>query len=226
MNDFNEAMGLASMNPVPGINKTPESKRGAIFINSVDKDLTSGWGSYSVTRDFDNKKRITLNNEGKLIVKNNDDLMNEKSNIYIIKSDNCDEVFDSLLEELDLHIQERPIHTMSYIYEAFTGHTLYTMDQIDYDPLLEKVYLDKMTKYLNGSISDIGTTEKKDSRYPIERAYNGDYDQEDANVNFPILASYKLDEIERDLDQLSENEFNLKLRNKLQGLIDTEESDL
>lgn len=202
------AMGLASMNPVVGSGKP---QIGGMMIN-VDKDLMNdGWGKYYVTRGIDSKTCIGIDNNGKINTKKNDFLSEQlSSTLYYLRADNVDGVFNSLLEELNLPYQERPVHNLSYIYEVFTGNRLYTKDQADYDVLLEKIYLDKLSKSLSAE-ADVLKNEynkeknKKDIHYPLEEKpnYTQDWDQPDAGVKFPLLAAANI--VERELNSLLEN---------------------
>ena len=181
------SMGLASMNPVVG------GATGAILIRQKpDKDLENdSWGNYTVTRGFDNDSMLGMSN-GKIVFKKTKDL--KECMIYIIKHPNTDEIFDALVEEAlkeDQSYKPDP----GYIYSAFTGHYLLTDDQFDYDPLLERVYLDKLTKRLNGDAANLEheysmkELNKKDGYYPVKNLDNED----DASPNFPLLAHKEID---------------------------------
>lgn len=202
------AMALAFMNPMVGSN-TPQI--GGMMID-VDKDLKNdGWSRYYVTRGFDSKSFIGIDNNGKVNTKKNN-LLSEQlsSSIYYLRADNVDEVFDNLLEELKLPYQERPVHALNYIYEAFTGNRLYTSDQLEYDVLLEKIYLDKLSKSLSADATNLKNEfnrekNKKDIHYPLEEKpnYTQDWDQPDAGVKLPLLAAANI--VERELNSLLEN---------------------
>ena len=150
---MNEAMGLASMNPMVGIN----GNRGNIITNSLsnDKDLSNGWGDYSVSKTLDKGDiSLKLDDKGKMI-KNNIETLGESyiASFYVLNPD-ADKIFDELLEETELEYEERPIHKKDYIYESMTGHTLFTPDQAKYDCMLEEIELDKMSKAVGAVAND------------------------------------------------------------------------
>ena len=197
---MNEAMALAAINPMVGA-----AKGDAILINtSPDKDLSGGWGSYVATRSIDNNSLLGIDACGKICTKRKDDeyfggktFFNCSSNIYLVQSGIVDEIWDKLINEVSLPYDERPIHNPGYIYEAFTGHELLSPDQADYDPLLERVYLDKLSKELS---ADAGNLErefnsikmKKDAHYPMGEKRIGD--EEDSSTIFPLLSSAEIKE--------------------------------
>lgn len=191
---INEAIGLASMNPVPG---NASNNRGVILVNSIeDKDLKNNntWGNCRIMRDMTNKYGIEVNNDGKLDLIENSDLENKYISVYIVKSPFSEKVFNEVLSEIDLHIQERPIHSKSYLYEIFTGHPLYTPDQFDYEPLLEKIDLDKLSKQLS-SENNLDIQEKKDIHYSLGNPYRASGNQIEDDVSFsPLMASAEIDE--------------------------------
>ena len=212
---MNEAMALAAMNPMVGA-----AKGDAILINtSPDKDLSGGWGSYVATRSIDNNSLLGIDASGKICAKRKDDeyfggktFFNCSSSIYLVQSSTVDEIWDRLINEVSLPYEERPIHNPGYIYEVFTGHELLSPDQADYDPLLERVYLDKLSKELS---ADAGNLErefnsikmKKDSHYPMGEKRIGD--EEDSSTIFPLLSSTeiqeKLDIITEELNDIMNN---------------------
>lgn len=202
------AMALASMNPMVGSAGTKPQIGGMLL--SVDKDLKNdGWGSYYVTRGFDSSSFLGIDKNGKLNYKKDKEI-NECSidSIYLIKTEDVDEVFDNLLEEAELPYQERPIRNLAYIYEAFTKNHLYTKDQVDQDVLLEKVYLDKLSKIISGEVDNLKNEfkhSKKDVHYPLEEKpnYTQDWDQPDAGIKFPMLAAANI--VEKELQAILEN---------------------
>ena len=191
------AMGLASMNPVVG------AATGALMIRQKpDKDLENDpWSQYGVTRGFDNDSMISMNNNGRLTIKKTKDL--KECMVYIINAPNTDEIFDALLNEA---LKENsPMHNdPNYLYHAFTGHYLLTDDQLEYDPLLERVYLDKFTKRLNADATNLETEystkelNKKEGYYPIKKTG----DEDDSSTIFPLLAHQQIDD--EALDRLDE----------------------
>ena len=209
---MNEAMGLASMNPIPGA-----CRQGAILVHDmVDKDLKNrSWGNYRVMKDFDNNHSIMVNDEGQLDITENTDLYDKDVAVYLIKTDNVDDIFNNVLEEVSLNKQERPIHNKGYLYEIFTNHTLYTPDQLEYDPLLEKVELKKFTKALSSEI-DLDRQEKKDINYSLGNPYLASGNQiEDNETITPMLSHAELDL--DSLDDEIEMPTNLDLLNRMKG---------
>lgn len=189
---INEAIGLASMNPIPGKNKI-----GGLMVNiSTDKDLQgkNSWGNYRVMRDITDKYGAEVSNEGKLILVENTDLNDKNIEIYIIKSPFVDEVFNEIVDEINLHEQEKPIRAKSYLYEKFTGHNLYAPDQLDYDPLLEKIELEKLSKRLAGNDIELDKREKKDTYYSLGNPYRASGNQIEDDTSFsPLMASGEID---------------------------------
>lgn len=181
------AMGLASMNPMVG------GATGAIMIRQKpDKDLeTDPWGSYTVTRGFDNSSMLGMDN-GKVVLKKTKNL--QECKVYIIKHPDVDKIFDALLQEaLSENKPTRP--DPGFLYSAFTGHYLLTDDQFDYDPLLERVYLDKLSKRLNADAVNLENEysmkelNKKDGYYPVKNIG----DEAESTPNFPLLAHASID---------------------------------
>lgn len=192
------AMGLASMNPIPG------GGVGALFIRQKpDKDLERDpWAQYGVTTDFDSNDRVTMS-QGKVILKRNNDL--RECMVYKINTDDAHKIYDALLKEAMLEDENKRQHDLGYLYSCFTGHYLLTEDQFDYDPLLERVYLDKLSKSLNAGATTLdfeaaGRENKKESK-PFETKRLGEED--DAGTIFPMLASYHLIG-EEELEKLNE----------------------
>ena len=151
-----EAMGLASMNPVMGV-----SGQGCMLVNVMnhDKDLELGWKDYkAVCRSMDpNDDLYGIDQNGRILAKHKYDVMDSPDIVtecYIIKTANVDKVMSSIEEEASLPYEERPVHQYDYIYESFTGKKLLSESQLDLDPLLEKVELDKMSGVMSGESSN------------------------------------------------------------------------
>ena len=148
---MNEAMGLASMNPMVGTNK------GTMMVNSLsmDKDLSDGFGEYSVSKTLDKDDvSLKVDGKGKIIANRVEQLGESYIAAFYILNNHADEIFDKLLEEAKLPYEDRPVHDKFYIYEAFIGHKLYTPDQIKYVWLLEEIELDKMSKAVGAVAND------------------------------------------------------------------------
>lgn len=151
-----EAMGLASMNPVMGV-----AGQGCMLVNVMnhDKDLELGWKDYkAVCRSMDpNDDLYGIDQNGRILAKHKHDVMDSPDIVtecYIIKTANVDKVMSSIEEEASLPYEERPVHQYDYIYESFTGKKLLSESQLDLDPLLEKVELDKMSGVMSGESSN------------------------------------------------------------------------
>lgn len=147
-----EAMGLASMNPMVG----PNNNSGSYLVNTMskDKDLDGNkWGSYYITKTMD--KFIGVDKNKKVNVRSKNELMDTVVEIYKIITDNDDTKYMSLLEELEKPYNRRSMKDYDYIYTLFTEHKLLTPDQLRYDPLLEKVELDKISKVVSGEADNI-----------------------------------------------------------------------
>ena len=151
-----EAMGLASMNPVMGV-----AGQGCMLVNVMnhDKDLELGWKDYkAVCKSMDpNDDLYGIDQNGRILAKHKHDVMDSPDIVtecYIIKTANVDKVMSSIEEEASLPYEERPVHKYDYIYESFTGKKLLSESQLDLDPLLEKVELDKMSGVMSGESSN------------------------------------------------------------------------
>ena len=78
------AMGLASMNPMVGSNGTGLN-RGNIMINSLCPEKDAQWGNYSVSKTLDdNDNRLTVDDNGKLCIKDKKDLSESYIAAYYI----------------------------------------------------------------------------------------------------------------------------------------------
>lgn len=151
-----EAMGLASMNPVMGV-----AGQGCMLVNVMnhDKDLELGWKDYkAVCRSMDpNDDLYGIDQNGRILAKHKHDVMDAPDIVtecYIIKTPDVDKVMSSIEEEASLPYEDRPVHQYDYIYESFTGKKLLSESQLDLDPLLEKVELDKMSGVMSGESSN------------------------------------------------------------------------
>lgn len=188
------AIGLASMNPIPN--------SGAVMVQdkSRDKDLEKGFNNFSVAQDFNSDKLVTLDKKGRAIFRDSEELDEHAVAVYLINSPNVDRVMDQLIKEAEMDEIDKPIHNPSYIYEAFTGHKLLCEDQANIEPVLERVYLDKLSKKVNGivdsfdsEVSGLPYKGKIDAHYPLEERPNGATSEEDGSVKFPMLAHTRVD---------------------------------
>lgn len=181
---MNEAMGLAGMNPVVGMGGSPN-----MMINSLsqDKDLTGGWGSYSIAKTLDrDDKYLKIDKNGKLDWSDKKELDECNVAAFYIKG-NSDDKLDKLMEETNLPYDERPVHDKNFLYEYFTGHKLYTKDQPLYDPVLEEIELPKISKTISagakGVADDLAKMEdktEKDGEYVPDG--KSPYSADEANI--------------------------------------------
>lgn len=187
---MNEAMGLASMNPVVG--PIP----GAYIVNVLnnDKDLSTTWNSYNVSKTLDdNDLMFGVDNNGKLVSKNKSKLKDKVVEVYSVKRDNIDSIYESIEKELKMEYDKRPVHSTTYIYELFTGKELLSDDQLNFDPLLEKVELPKLSAIISSDADNIKAEfdgikkSKKDSNYIPDSFPQGTENL--SNGKFPLLAS-------------------------------------
>lgn len=155
---INEVMGLAGINPVIGTNN-------GIFITNylsktsfTDPDLRNfDFSNLGICRTIDkDDKMIRLDKHGKLVVNKQKEILNDsRIKLYKICTENCEEILSNLIEEIKIPYKERPVHNLSFLYEVFTGNILYSQDQLDIEPLLEKIELEKISKILNGEAENI-----------------------------------------------------------------------
>lgn len=152
------AMALASMNPMVGTS----SNNGSYFINVLnhDKDLSDDKGSLwngksyvSNTLDTDDNM-IGLDKNKKLTVYKKKDVIDENSEllIYTIKGEN---VFDLLKEEVTKPYEDRETLYDSFLEEYVLGHELISLRQLEFEPLLEKVELDKFSAVISGEVDNM-----------------------------------------------------------------------
>lgn len=151
---MNEAMGLAGFNPMVGSINNGRN----MMINSLsnDKDLTDGWGNFSISNNISkNKNSLIIDKNGKLNLVNNKELYSgSKISIYSIVDEECNKRITEIVRELSMDYENRPVHDQNYLYEAVTGHKLITKDQPDFDDHLQRIELDKTSKVLNNFNND------------------------------------------------------------------------
>lgn len=176
---IDEAMGLASMNPMVG---TTPNNNVMLLHNIDDKDLSDGWDSYGLATTLDkDDAHITKDKNGKLVARPNRDLEGKLVEVYICKYDKVQENFDSLYNILDTPYESRELKQS--IYEMATGHISLTENFAKIDHLLEKVELKKLSKIISSDADnmerELGQTDrlKNDGSYtpsnPDETAANG-----------------------------------------------------
>lgn len=176
---IDEAMGLASMNPMVG---TTPNNNIMLLHNIDDKDLSDGWDSYGLATTLDkDDAHITKDKNGKLVARPNRDLEGKLVEVYICKYDKVQENFDALYDILDTPYESRELKQS--IYEMATGHISLTENFAKIDHLLEKVELKKLSKIISSDADnmerELGQTDrlKNDGSYtpsnPDETAANG-----------------------------------------------------
>lgn len=176
---IDEAMGLASMNPMVG---TTPNNNVMLLHNIDDKDLSDGWDSYGLATTLDkDDAHITKDKNGKLVARPNRDLEGKLVEVYICKYDKVQENFDTLYDILDTPYESRELKQS--IYEMATGHISLTENFAKIDHLLEKVELKKLSKIISSDADnmerELGQTDrlKNDGSYtpsnPDETAANG-----------------------------------------------------
>lgn len=189
------AMGLASMNPMVGSNGTGLN-RGNIMINSLCPEKDAQWGNYSVSKTLDdNDNRLTVDDNGKLCIKDKKDLSESYIAAYYILNKDSDEIFNKLVEETMLPYDSRPVRSKSYLYEVFTDHDMVIPDQMRYDPLLEEIELEKFSKIITADAYNL------DKQYRAEKTKKeGRYIPDDPG--YPIMNESKRNEATMILEKI------------------------
>lgn len=171
---ISESMGLAGINPIVGTNNGVFIANRLSSTTFADPDLKDfDISRICITRTIDKDDRlIKLDKNGKLVTENQwKELGNSKIELYKICTEDCEEVMNNLLEELKLPYEQRPVHNLSFLYEVFTGNILYSNDQLDIEPLLEKIELEKISKIISGDAINMENQylkmkgQKKESNY-------------------------------------------------------------
>ena len=181
------AIGLASMNPVVGT-----SNSSGYIINNMyqDRDLTSGWGKYYLTNtlDMDNSKIIGIDRNNRMNLRDKKSLYKSMIEYYEIKDK---DFFNICLEEVIKPYNQRPYRDDLYFLEYFN---CFNETDIKYQPLLEKIELDKFSKIISSDADNIKAqfngikNTKKDSTYTPDRGYPQGTDNL-SSQRFPILCS-------------------------------------
>ena len=173
------AMGLASMNPMVGSNGTGLN-RGNIMINSLCPEKDAQWGNYSVSKTLDdNDNRLTVDDNGKLCIKDKKDLSESYIAAYYILNKDSDEIFNKLVEEAMLPYDSRPVRSKSYLY----------------DPLLEEIELEKFSKIITADAYNL------DKQYRAEKTKKeGRYIPDDPG--YPIMNESKRNEATMILEKI------------------------
>lgn len=193
------AMGLASMNPIPGATKQPT--HGVVLIRPEDEDNPK----YGVTSDFNANKYIALDSSNKPQIRDIKELDECGVEVFLINDPAADQILSRLGEMASNPIINRPLE--GNLYEVFTNHTQYTDDQYKYDPILEKVYMDKIEKTFEGIEKEVDNIKKHDRtmtshKLNIDPMVTDRGDMDDEGLCFPLLASANIAEIEEEYESI------------------------
>lgn len=182
---IDEAMGLASMNPMVG---TTPNNSVMLLHNIDDKDLSDGWDSYGLATTLDRgDAHITKDKNGKLIARPNKDLDGKLVEVYICKYEKVQENFDKLYDLLDAPYNDRILKES--IYEMATGHMALTENFAKIDHLLEKVELKKLSKIISSDADNMERELGQTDRLKNDGSYTPSNPDETAASGVSLLAS-------------------------------------
>lgn len=182
---IDEAMGLASMNPMVG---TTPNNSVMLLHNIDDKDLSDGWDSYGLATTLDrDDAHITKDKNGKLVARPNRDLEGKLVEVYICKYENVQENFDALYDILDTPYESRELKQS--IYEMATGHISLTENFAKIDHLLEKVELKKLSKIISSDTDNMERELGQTDRLKNDGSYTPSNPDETAASGVSLLAS-------------------------------------
>ena len=182
---IDEAMGLASMNPMVG---TTPNNSVMLLHNIDDKDLSDGWDSYGLATTLDkDDAHITKDKNGKLVARPNRDLEGKLVEVYICKYDKVQENFDTLYNILDTPYESRELKQS--IYEMATGHISLTENFVKIDHLLEKVELKKLSKIISSDADNMERELGQTDRLKNDGSYTPSNPDETAASGVSLLAS-------------------------------------
>ena len=182
---IDEAMGLASMNPMVG---TTPNNTVMLLHNIDDKDLSDGWDSYGLATTLDkDDAHITKDKNGKLVARPNRDLEGKLVEVYICKYDKVQENFDALYDILDTPYESRELKQS--IYEMATGHISLTENFAKIDHLLEKVELKKLSKIISSDVDNMERELGQTDRLKNDGSYTPSNPDETAASGVSLLAS-------------------------------------
>lgn len=205
MPKMSEAMALASINPVVGVTPTNSYM---IKTDLIDKDLedtkTRKFTGVTQTLDTDDDM-YSLDKEGKTYALPKSCLIGKNLEIYGIISPGADQITEALIKESHLPYEKRPKHSCT-LYEMYTSKELLTEDQIDFDPVFEKVELEKMSNAINGVTVNQKAFRGLAYDSPSKPKYVPD-------TGFPLRTDELTSLGEEDLDMLkdvSESKFDIK----------------
>lgn len=182
---IDEAMGLASMNPMVG---TTPNNSVMLLHNIDDKDLSDGWDSYGLATTLDrDDAHITKDKNGKLIARPNKDLDGKLVEVYICKYEKVQENFNKLYGLLDTPYNNRVLKES--IYEMATGHMALTENFAKIDHLLEKVELKKLSKIISSDADNMERELGQTDRLKNDGSYTPSNPDETAVSGVSLLAS-------------------------------------
>lgn len=182
---IDEAMGLASMNPMVG---TTPNNSVMLLHNIDDKDLSDGWDSYGLATTLDrDDAHITKDKNGKLVARPNKDLEGKLVEVYICKYKKVQENFDTLYELLDTPYPDRVLKES--IYEMATGHVSLTENFVKIDHLLEKVELKKISSIISSGAESMERELGHTDRLKNDGSYTPSNPDETAASGVSLLAS-------------------------------------
>ena len=182
---IDEAMGLASMNPMVG---TTPNNSVMLLHNIDDKDLSDGWDSYGLATTLDrDDAHITKDKNGKLVARPNKDLDGKLIEVCICKYEKVQENFDKLYDLLDTPYNDRVLKES--IYEMATGHMALTENFAKIDHLLEKVELKKLSKIISSDADNIERELGQTDRLKNDGSYTPSNPDETAASGVSLLAS-------------------------------------
>lgn len=182
---IDEAMGLASMNPMVG---TTPNNSVMLLHNIDDKDLSDGWDSYGLATTLDrDDAHITKDKNGKLVARPNKDLDGKLVEVYICKYGKVQENFDRLYDLLDTPYNDRVLKES--IYEMATGHMALTENFAKIDHLLEKVELKKLSKIISSDADNMERELGQTDRLKNDGSYTPSNPDETAASGVSLLAS-------------------------------------
>lgn len=182
---IDEAMGLASMNPMVG---TTPNNSVMLLHNIDDKDLSDGWDSYGLATTLDrDDAHITKDKNGKLVARPNKELEGKLVEVYICKYEKVQENFDTLYNLLDTPYSDRVLKES--IYEMATGHISLTEDFVKIDHLLEKVELKKISSIISSGAESMERELGQTDRLKNDGSYTPSNPDETAASGVSLLAS-------------------------------------
>lgn len=182
---IDEAMGLASMNPMVG---TTPNNSVMLLHNIDDKDLSDGWDSYGLATTLDrDDAHITKDKNGKLVARPNKELEGKLVEVYICKYEKVQENFDALYNLLDAPYSDRVLKES--IYEMATGHVSLTENFAKIDHLLEKVELKKISSIISSGAESMERELGQTDRLKNDGSYTPSNPDETTASGVSLLAS-------------------------------------